>query len=815
MRPAVSRILEAVDARWAAPLGFAGASALGLLAAHASSAPLVAYLNAHVARAKAPGDMIERTEPTDAFRTYASAMAVALAVVVVFGLLYLLARRVPRGRLWLGLATPLAALGLAAAYHAGAIVIALAWVALSAIVLLPSSDPPETPAADATSDMALLAFVLGGEAVCLTWGVWLTQASASPARMKTWVVGTGLVTVAALAASFANAHRPLWSPLRSAWAFAPLCLTPLFGLARSPSWVPLVALVALCFALRFARTPARARLPELPLSALALVATWGLMAILYVPLRLRDLPNINFDGHEGGQYAWVSSAFRGKLLMADCSTIYGPLREYVLAAYMLVFGKTGLAMRIAQVWVNVIGLAVVLPVLWKMARGSLALAVMGAYAVLVGTHAFVFLDYAHNYSFGWADFARTSFPTALAFSGVAAVGQTRRRWLRVLVGLLAGFDIFYVQELGPLACVALVVGVFAAAPLATDKTPAPALRRRMLDAAAASLDFGFGVLVASALFLLPYLVAGKLRLFGSTIFFTASVFNAGYASHPFPIKAEQFFSATALHEQTKYGGLLFEYVLPPAIYLMQGGCLVAKACRGAFTRRDAQLTSLLLFSIVSFRVAMGRTDSLHLFGITLPAVLLFVSLAGDLCHGVATALSSTKLEPGLHVLVAAAGIFAASGLTGNKTGLALKLAALRAGDEKPSTGEPYDYPEIPRAGDIRLAPETIELVTLLRHSSSPDDAIFYRGKHTFGGELYFLADRRNPTRFDQPLEIFTRTLQAEMLRDLERDKPKLVITGDTGFESAAMRDFFAKEFHPLKSLAGVTVLERNAVAGSP
>jgi hypothetical protein len=672
--------------------------------------------------------------------------------------------------------------------------------------------PSTLPMRVASRRLSLVALALGGEAFCLAWGAWLS----------TIEQGSHVAFAAVAGVTVIGASRAAWLFPQPAWyaeatldarACLLFCALPLMGLARAPSmrW-PLMAL-AVAVVLRSVPR-ARRVLQRVPARLTGLAAVWGLAAIAAIPLRIRDLPNINFDGHEAGQYAWINSALHGKLLMADASTIYGPLREYALVAYMHLFGINGLEERKAQVVINLLGLAVLVPVVARAARQRSVLMLLGAYGVLIGTHLYTFLDAASTYSFGWADFGRIAFPTALAWllpESLAWHGERRS----FALAAAAGLGVFYVQEVGPLVPV-LVVCAATGNRLFGSGDP---VRHRLRLAAVDFAIVAAGATCGALLFLVPYLVAGKLPLLFKTLFFTTSLFASGAGSLPFPIALTDFASWRALEAEAPYGALRIEYLLAPCVYLASATVLVKRAAMRAWSVRTTAIASVTLLGMASFRVAMGRSDGVHLLSVTLPAVVVAAALLSDWASGM-NALAE-KLAPRVEPLpFAAAGALAVLGpsvqTTGFRHGLQPKITGVLAGTEVPSSGPAYVYADVPRAGDMKIAAPVIEVVQYIRAHTAKTDAIYYRGRQTFGGEYYFLSDRRNPTRFDLPHEIFTFGEAAEALAALKRDPPSLVVTEDAGMGGADMAAFFGQNYTVVARIGNVAIEQPNAkTAGTP
>jgi hypothetical protein len=114
-------------------------------------------------------------------------------------------------------------------------------------------------------------------------------------------------------------------------------------------------------------------------------------------------------------------------------------------------------------------------------------------------------------------------------------------------------------------------------------------------------------------------------------------------------------------------------------------------------------------------------------------------------------------------------------LTGTYTALTRRATTVLRGEEMPSGPVPYEYPDVPRAGDMRIASDTIEAARYILGHTEPKDRIYCRVEFMDGMELYFLTGRKNPTRFDMLAEIIWPPYQAENLAALKADPPTLVI----------------------------------------
>jgi hypothetical protein len=150
---------------------------------------------------------------------------------------------------------------------------------------------------------------------------------------------------------------------------------------------------------------------------------------------------------------------------------------------------------------------------------------------------------------------------------------------------------------------------------------------------------------------------------------------------------------------------------------------------------------------------------------------------------------------------------AALNLTGVTSGFMPRWNAILAGTERPSTGAPYRY-SFPRGGDIKITPEEVSLVEAIRDHSAPNEGLFQRVAFIEGGELYFFADRRDPTRFDVLSEFLTFDRQTMAFEELQADPPKLVAGDDYGVTGDAVNRFLKERYRPLGKFGGVDLYVR-------
>jgi len=112
--------------------------------------------------------------------------------------------------------------------------------------------------------------------------------------------------------------------------------------------------------------------------------------------------------------------------------------------------------------------------------------------------------------------------------------------------------------------------------------------------------------------------------------------------------------------------------------------------------------------------------------------------------------------------------------------------------------------------DIRIPQTTLAAAEYIRANSSEQDFVFSRVSWMDGGELMFLANRRNPTRFDNLAELTWRPQQQELLADLRRNPPALVLGDSFGapYLDAETLAYLASGWEPAQTFGPVTIMKR-------
>lgn len=791
------------------PLTVAAGTVLGLLAAYFFAPALGASLVPAELTSLGKNVVWPEERPLfHQFTTYVAALSCALFGAALLAGLGHRAECRRYGGAVLSAVASLVALGLAAsvAPFAGL----LAALLLFAITALgaPAADPAPLNQPDRAGTAPL--FLLAAEAMALVWGVFLVF----PEHPRL-VAGTGALLLAVLAARLwlaRSAAVPKLALRRDAAAGVPFLLLPLLALLRAPrfDWVVL-ALVASGLLSRFvvrARTPGRTF--DVLASGLAAAALAG---ICFIPAQFRELDSINHAHHEAQHLGWLASALRGKWLMADASLCYGPLREYAMLVWLKLAGVTLEQVRAGAVVLNFVGTFVLCAIGFRLVRGRFGLLLLATFLLLTFSPLRYFAAYKTHTAFGWADVLRMALSlTALSaldlgLCRTATVGHIARRD-RLTLGLFGGVNglaFFYSQEFG-LCALAAAPLAFVLDGLARGR---PARRRAELSAALRrALAYVLGFLLFFAAWVLVYAAAGKASSLLRSLFLSVALPGSGaFGSLELPIQRETFHSLRGLlAEWTRVP--VIEFLLAPLVYALTGAVLVTRAAWGHWDARARFQLGLLLFGAASYRFATARADGYHLSLATPPAVLLLVSLLADALAPGMTRISRTRvpLAAALALLV----LYGATKTYGVEKLLAPRLRAVLQGEETPSRGPKYHYARLGRAGDIRIPEATVRAAEYIRAESGPRDFVFSRVNWMDGGELMFLANRVNPTRFDNLAELVWRPQQRELLADLRQNPPELVLGDGFGapYLDAETLAYLASGWEPAQTFGVVTIMKR-------
>jgi hypothetical protein len=623
-------------------------------------------------------------------------------------------------------------------------------------------------------DRSLSLLCIASEAASIGVGVWLPFAEGYPAMLV-----PAMVVPAAVAAHVAAFHGSDELRWRVVLAGLPALLLTFVGLQRNPTLLPtaLVVVLGVATLAAFAQWPgvarrgqawARAHAPDVALPALVLV--------LIVPWHFRDLGLADLAGHEGQHLGWLNSISFGKMMMADAGFTYGPAREYSLALLTWVLGGLTLEhVRIAHVIVNVAGLVCIFAAMRRVCAGQAHLLLLGLALLITHSAVASFVVYTKSYSLGWADACRAGLPTlAVVVALTRPLDDARRGRLRLVAsGVLVAFSVLYSHDFGVPAVLATLVGLASEALVGARRAP---WRSRVRSAGRnAAVYVGAAALVLAA-FVLVYAVRGKtlalLRAYRWTVVVSSGRAFPGLSWH----YASALDSLAALRSNTAKDEAVvaraLDHLVGPALAILGLANAASAALLRRFTQRTTVILALAVLTSAAMHHAFLASDPWHMANGTTPGLVLLIAL----CAGGRRFLLRWPGHRPVALGVACAGLLPLLWLSnGGAAPINMRLARIASGEERPSKGAPYDYPDLPRVGDMGIGSDHLDPVRFVRAHSKPDEPVFFTTWMLGGGTEAFLSQRRNPTSFDKPDEVMGDAQRDQLRGELEKDPPVLIV----------------------------------------
>jgi hypothetical protein len=789
-----------VHQRFSRAAGQAGAIMLGLWLAWKFAPKLTASLDASAARKASASQFTYRNDVlVSQFASYVIALASVVLATLGAALLFRFAKSKPWLGLWLALVLAVSPLACALSQSTSTLQLAL-FVQLGFTLLLVPHTGPGLRSLLATSESHLASFVLGVHALCLGYGTYLALASTSATLFAVVPLG---------AACFVAGSVRDERAIRAAIAGAPLLSLPLLALTRNPSllWVLVSVLVSVLAYAWLHRRGAASVLPEW-LSSIA--APTALAAIPLLPLGLRELPTLNHEEHEAFHLAWINSVLHGKYLWADAGLVHGPLRDYAIVLYLKLTRIDLAHVRIAFVMVNAIGIALALPFVWRLARRNLLLLLLGLYLLLMQSPARTILWYRHMLSLGWADLSRTSLPVLALWLVVVSLERRHAKAYLVSAGALFGVSLLYSQEFALCG----ILGAFSALVCESIRdTQVDAVTRARRGLARIGV-FLLAMLAPVALVLVPYLVRGKAMLLVRTAYESVAFPASGaWGSLPFPLTSATLVDPAALLKEfaapEKHYDSPIVFLLPVVVYVVTAGALALRLALRKWNLHASELLAVWVFGVLSYRVTVATPDVWHLLSSTTPAILLLVALTADVASlRIPWRLLSRRVWLPVGKLTLA-GVAALALVFGEyPTGVVRRMSEVSVGFEKPSSGASHASAGLPRAGDVHVPDGDRQVLEYIQKETLPSDAIFVSHGMFSGSELYFLANRRNPSRFDTLSEVVTVARQRELLASLQADPPALVVGSEQAWVGREVTAFFAESYELPQRVGGYLVRKR-------
>jgi len=529
---------------------------------------------------------------------------------------------------------------------------------------------------------------------------------------------------------------------RVATAALPMILLPLVPLIVSPT--PRSGLYLIVALLVCALLAVRVR-PLGPSRARALAAFVIIPALIYCVSYAGTAHHSQWVDlfHRGEAIGPASDYLRGKAPYREVFVLHGLLEDGLLDAWLMeIFGRT-LDVAVARTVVLGGFLSVSLWFLGMAVFQSIPLAL---FVVAIG-------------SWTTAENNRTFFQVAAV--ALLWVGLRRRPWAAFASGVVAGVALFFSYEIGLYTIVGAIASAIVVAVMSRFGTWDGVRPGRAL------ILFSTGAVAGSVPFLIYLGSRGTLGDFAHLSFIVIPGIIDAVWSLPFPDLVSPFRGELAL--QTLADFVLrekFHLILSPLTIAICAVYLIQRTVRRRLETTDFALAVLTVFAGIAQRTAFGRAEFRHQYFAAFligPMLVILVMLFVRRLRAI-----WRENDEGSRAFVAMVGA------------AAIPLAAVLFWIPDLINARIDDFINYQRRvlrvlhdAHAQEVNHRIDAVSqIIRELTRPGQPIFdFSNQPAF----YFFADRPNPTRFYQVPIMSPPTFQAEVIRTLEKTRPRVVI----------------------------------------
>lgn len=503
-----------------------------------------------------------------------------------------------------------------------------------------------------------------------------------------------------------------------------------------------------------------------PTRVMWVVVTLSLLAAVFLDWHLSSMlaPKWNpyvgawqFLGEQGATLAWVQSISGGGIYGRDFFSLYGPMFIYPLVWLMDCLGHTVLMERAYKLGLDILACVLLGFVLARTLRERwLALVFVIWVCMFFPTQRILSAN-------------TTILRSILGLVPVVCVAlwiDTRWKFWLIAGGLLLGQSMLFSQEAGFCAVMAIVIMLVA------DNLS----KAKAIPATLHALAIFFATVLVSLTPMIGFLVlngAGP-GLFDSVVGYPQMVM-LGFGGRPLPSLRDWLggnFRGNWLH---------FAVI---GVYCATLAALCIAWFRGVRSARFFWALGLLLYGVFLFRGALGRSGTDATVKVMIPAIVLTALWIDELWTNLRVTLRQNE---GMNTRRVVTAVALMAVLVNFTCGICLdplmrfnfsvalqhaffmegKFTALRIrGVAVPEMTRLGLYVEIPMAADLR------EINDFLDRKTKPRDYVYFFPNEAI---YYFLFNRTNPTRYAIAYFAATYDRQREVIRDLERNRPRYVV----------------------------------------
>lgn len=476
----------------------------------------------------------------------------------------------------------------------------------------------------------------------------------------------------------------------------------------------------------------------------------------------------NFDSVEEGFWSgWVQRLSQGQVLYKDVLVYQPPIFIWGLHLFEKIWGYSLVTQRLFMHLLQVGGAVIYFFFVKKLVRKPWVIAItMLCFLGLTST------------------LVKNNVEIRVGLGLLSLLGLYRQSWL--VAGALTAVALFSSIEVG------LATGIASLAFIVFSNQPKIKVMGKWL----------VGLVIGALPFLGVMLWQKSLAPFIQQVSFYAGIFAKGYFNTPVDRAVSlsffhwhifnQYFGSTAMwFEVIKIG--LFAAV----IYGLY------KKVTKTFSTGDNVIFATGVFGLILSRVALGRSDYLHL----LFPLLIVIAIIGYAIDSLAKSSSNAA------VIVALLLVFLGARDAINSSYLENTVYRLQAYGNP--LGEYYTY-SAPRGKGIWRDTQVTslsenELTEYIATHTTANDALF---AYPWYPEIYFLTNRRNATSIDTPYAFYTAPYQAQIIAELKINKPKLVIyNGDMNFGGMSVGAMSDVDNYLKANYKQITQFGKNSVMG--
>lgn len=461
-----------------------------------------------------------------------------------------------------------------------------------------------------------------------------------------------------------------------------------------------------------------------------------------------------FSGEQGATMAWTQSIINGGVYGRDFFSLYGPMFVYPLTWMMDLLGRNVFMEQIYKWLLDTIAFAMLGFILLRTIR----IRWLALVFILV-----IFLIFSPQNIVTANNSIIRSILGLFPIVCIALWMDTKRNGWFIAGGLILGQSLLYSQEAGFCALAAIVVMLAFYSPVGKENL----LAKLRVTAAFPA------VLLISLTPMLGYLsLKGALPGFLDSIIGYPKTVMMGYGAMPF--------SSIRGWLDGNFRELWLDFAVI-GVYSASAIAIFVAWQRKVRSSRIFWATGLLVYGVLLFRVALGRSSTGQTMKIMIPAILLsalwidellinlrknnvlkrrqqFVSLV-MLAAVLINFLAGICLDPVVRVFI--------GNSCRNTVSLKGKFEATRI--------KGVEIKEIPRSGqfvDKNTAADLRAINNFLNANTKDGDYVYF-----FPNEAvyYFLFNRANPTRYALAYFASSYDRQREIISDLEKNKPRYIV----------------------------------------